>query len=401
VKNIFILFCVFSLFSKETLAEKVTLHFWHSLEANGLFQELAQQFSILHPDIKIITKNYPTDDLKSTIIFSILKDEAPDVALFPSDLLGYYEVLKLGNIPLNWFSETITKTLIQTTGKQKKKYGIPIYTGNHLMLFYNKSLIDKPASTWQAMAEQRILLKEKGVTPLAIRINKMYWFISFLNAYGGFPIVEEKIVINRAAMIKALKAYKFLLDEQLTEIDCDFDCTNNRFFQGEFAYSLNGLWSYRDSKMRLGENFGVALLPSFNGLPLKPMRSTTVLAFPNNSLNSEKSLALKSFAHFMQSYSVQKQFYEKVDLIPVDEVVAKEIHQQTTYNKKIVLAQLDNTIAMPASAEMSAVWPGMTKGVELFLTQSLTAEQAVDFIEKQINKELEKIKHLVTVNTHD
>ncbi|MGL1957380.1 MAG: extracellular solute-binding protein [Colwellia sp.] len=382
-------------------AKKVTLHFWYTLSSDGFFNDLAQQFSDQHTDIDIITENYPTDNMASMLIFSMLKKEAPDIVLFPSDLLGYYSALKLGEVPSGWFSKAITKELIQLTGGERKHYGIPIYTGNHLLLFYNKSLINKPATTWQEMAEQAPLLMAKGVLPLAMRINKMYWFIAFLNAYDGFPIVNDEIVINRTAMIKALNAYKFLLEKQLTLSDCDLNCTNDKFFQGDFAYSFNGLWSYRKTKEKLAENFGITVLPTINGLPLKPMRATTVLAFPNNALHNEKSVAIEKFSMYLQSYAVQQQFYERVGVIPAHRDLANELTKNNNNHDTVILAQLKNTIAMPASPAMSALWPGMTKTVALFLAGELSAEQATVLIENKAERELKKIKRLVVVNNNE
>ena len=392
--RLFFTFIVFILTSPSVIAEKVTLHFWHSYAADGFFKELADNFTKQNPEIKIVTTNYPTDDLKSTIVFSMFKNNAPDMVLFPSDLLGYFGVLKLGEVPNNWFDKATDPTFIQTTGQQKKFYGIPIYSGNHLMLFYNKSLVNEPATTWQEMAEQVPMLAKKGVKPLAMRINKMYWFISFLNAYDGFPLINNEVSINASAMKSALQAYKFLLDKKLTESDCDFECTNGRFFRGEFAYSFNGIWSYKDSNKHLGDKFSIAALPTIDGIDLKSMRSTTVLAFPNNSLHSEKSEAIFHFSNYMQSEDVQRKLYKNHGLIPVNRDLSEALLRQGNQNEKAVVHLLKNTIAMPASSEMSALWPGMAQGVELFLAEELTADQAVTFIKKQIKHELIKINKL-------
>lgn len=384
----------FLLLSTPVFAEKVTLRFWHSYAADGFYKALAQDFTKQYPDIKIITTNYPTDDLKSTLIFSMLKNDAPDMVLFPSDLLGYYKVLKLGEVPMSWFSRTTELASIQTTGEDKKHYGIPLYQGNHLMLYYNKRLVDKPANTWQEMVNQLPQLAANDVKPLAMRLNKMYWFISFLNAYNGFSIEKNEIVINEESMKKALIAYKFLLDQNLTEIDCDFECTNERFFRGDFAYSFNGVWSYRESKKRLGDDLGITALPSINGLALKSMRSTIVLAFPNNSLHSEKSQAIFNFSNYLQSKAVQRNFYNINGLIPVDRNLLEAIQRQGSKEQKTVMNLLKNTVEMPTSSAMSAIWPGMSLGVELFLAEDLTAEQAITFIQNKLEQEVRKIKQL-------
>ena len=53
---------------------------------------------------------------------------------------------------------------------------------------------------------------------------------------------------------------------------------------------------------------------------------------------------------------------------------------------------------MPTASEMSAVWPGMTRGVELYLSDELTADEAIVFIQNKIEQELHKIKKLEKVN---
>lgn len=95
---------------------------------------------------------------------------------------------------------------------------------------HNTTTLDKPATLSLEIVNQIQGLTLKGVKPFAMRIKKMHWFINFLNTYAGFPVINDEVVIKPAAMKSALSAYKYLLDNNLTENNCDIDCTNTRFF---------------------------------------------------------------------------------------------------------------------------------------------------------------------------
>lgn len=392
-----LIFIVIFPYSK-AIAKKITLDFWYAPFSPHIFQPLIADFHQKNPNIEIIVTNYPTDDMKATLIPATLKKEAPEIILIPNDFLGYQAAFQLGEIPQSWIAKSTSKKLINASLINQKQYAIPIYTGNHLLLFYNKSLIKTPASSWHAMKNQLPKLQAKSVKALAMRVNKMYWFISFLNAYNGFPIKKDNIEINIAATVSALKAFKRLISDKLTEANCNYDCVNSRFLKGEFAYAFNGLWAYQRYQQHFGENFGVAPLPSIDGLPIKSMSSAHVLAFPNYSSQSEKADAIKKFALFMQSDEVQITLYRTMHMIPANQKIRKNL--KINHNEKVILEQFKNTIAMPPSPSLEALWDAMDVAVNLFLAGDLTAEQTAQFIKKQSVRELQRIKRLNNTNNN-
>lgn len=387
----FLLFVLF-INTHQLNAKTINLHLWATPFEPKLFNKITHLFHQQNPNINVIATSYPSDDFKAALIQTILKDEAPDMILIPNDLLGYHQVLQLAKIPKDWLLDTTSKKLLNEIKINQQQFAIPIFTGNHLLLFYNRQLIDKPAKTWQEMYQQHLKLQAKSINTLGINISKMYYFIGFLNAYNGFPVKGSNIVINIDTTVKALKAYKRLITDNLVDIHCDYVCKNQQFFNGELAYNIDGLWAYQNNKRRLKENLAVALLPTLDGLKLKSMSGSHVLAFPNNSSQSEKASVIKKFAHFLQGDQIQTLLYQQLHMIPANQNTRRNL--LTNNDDKVIFEQLSQTITMPVSTAMEALWDGMDVGVNLFLNDQLNAVQAAQFIKKQTARQLIRIKRL-------
>ncbi len=368
-----------------------SLTLWHSQGANERFwQEAAYEFGKANPDIRVELSLLPRKELNSTLTFSVLTNESPDMVLLQSDLLGLQSLFNLDEVPKAWVKETVPEDNLNYVKLDGKLYGIPISYGNHLVLYYNKAIIKKPAKTWEELKDQAKQLPE-GVMPLAINYRSSYTFMAFWHVFGDQVVVNERANLKTQSTVDALTFYKDIARKRIVNKSCTYACVTTDFYTGKFAYAMNGDWDYVNAKRELGENLGIALLPTIKGKQLASLKSTLVLSFPNGSTVSPKYKQLREFASFVQSKSFLRSINVKLNRQPSHIELKKELSESEDQEYLALLHQLDLSIPMPTSVAMITAWDSIHKGFRLFIDDGVSPESATAYMQKKADYELKKV----------
>ena len=367
---------LFFLFTPAAHSDAREIILWHKeATAKEFIHSLCAAFS-KERQVRVKAEYIPVNHIKQALIKRALRGRLPDIVLVPSDFVGLFSLISLSEVPASFNNPNIGENAYATVRVGGKIYGAPVLGGNHIMMYYNKKKVKTPATTWAELFAQKAELEQQGIKTIGWSYNDIYWFVGFMGAFGGWPMEGEKITLNTEAMQKALTFYKSLADKGLVPRDCDSHCSTERFFAGEFAYALNGDWAYLETEHALGEDFGVAVIPSIGTRPVTPMYSTHALIFPGNSLQGPKKEILEQFVKTMQSEPVQRRWYTAFKRLPVHEKVLDEFKRQADPNQRQLLRQLESARAMPSEPGMCYAWEGIRKGFYRFMAGSLDAEQA-------------------------
>lgn len=369
-------------------ATAVEIEFWHAHQSLAFVDKVVADFTKATGHTVKVTP-YAPSDVKAELLLGAQSGLMPDAMLIPSDFLGLYQELRLRPTDNSWNDPDTMPTARATTVVGRNQWGVPVIQGNHLMLFYNRSLVKTPATTWDELAEQRASLEAKGVTTIGWNYGEMYWFVPFLGAFEGWPMNGDQITLNTPAMAAALDFYKGLSTQGLISAECNYDCAQKMFNEGHVAYAINGDWALADSRRELGDKFGVTTLPTINGRQLKPMTSTYVLAFPMVNDVPEKLPALKAFALFFQSAEEQQQIYDMAELLPVNQKVFDKVLATADGDTAVMLRQLQQTQPMPSSPAMAVAWQAMAKGFQRLMSGS-SASSAAAIMQDLADRELAK-----------
>ena len=381
-----------SLFSLSFTTQAVTIELWHPRpESVNFWPQVIQSFKKKHPDIQLNVTYLPAQELKLAIIRTVFQKHSPDIALTPSDFIGNFKQMKLSTVTPDMLSPNQHPKFLTTTHLGELNYGVPLIGGNHLLLYYNKKFVKQPATTWRELITQQAALLQQGITPIALKYNEMYWFTSFITAYGGFPVDGNKITLNTQAVINALTFYRGLTEQKLVPATCGYSCVTDDFFAEKFAYSINGEWAYKQTAEQLGEHFAAATIPNIGDKVVRPMFSSLALIFPNKSLEGKKAEAIKKLAQFLQTEAQQQKLYQITGFLPTHTKVVEEIKKSADDNHLASLKQLSNARAMPPSQAMAAAWTGMSKAFKLFMDNKITAEQTAALMQKIAQRELDKM----------
>lgn len=349
--------------------------------------KFVEQFSN-QTGIKVNTAVLRNLNLKVELLQRVGENQLPDVVLVPADYVALNE-FRFSEIERDLMSPATEQAILDATLVDGKSYGIPIISGNHLVLYYNKQHIKNPAHSWGQ------LIRQKKSLPLTTELigwsyNEMYWFLPFLTAYGPPPIVDDHFALNTKAMRDALSFYWSLAQTNVIDERCDYQCTNARFVKGQLAYMINGIWAYGEMTEHLGDDLGVAMLPDISGRVMRPFYSPVVMAFPNDSLSSNQSEELKQFATYFQSDAVQQQLWQEMRSMPVNDKVKRQIIDKADANERAILQQLASGLPLPISREMAIAREAIGKGVNRYKAGILDLKGATEYMQYIATKSAEE-----------
>ena len=338
--------------------------------------------------VKINVEFRNQGDFKSGMMEMMEMKAAPDAILMPADHAGMHRLLNYSPIDPKLFSAHIAERIWQSGVSDGVLYGAPVTQGNHLVLFYNKSLVKTPATDWAGLFAQQKTLAQQSVATIAWSYDEPYWLLPFLGAYGGWPITDGKVSLNTPAMASALAFYKNLREKNLPYPNCSYEQSVDLFKSGKVAYTINGEWVSKTFAEALGDNLGVAPLPSIEGKKLLPTFSTYILAVPNNGMSGPKRAALIQFVNYLQSPKVQRQIWEKVGAIPVENSAFAYAQQTASGHVKPLLELMLQTRSLPSDEAISFIWDAVGKGFIRYREGAMTAQESAEFMQQMAQRNI-------------
>ncbi|WP_233220383.1 extracellular solute-binding protein [Photobacterium sp. GB-50] len=359
--------------------ERLTL--WYSHQDNSFIELLVSEFQ-KENNINISLVQFDPEKIKAEILLGAQYGGLPDLVIFPSDFVGLHSLMKLSSIPKSWLSPELSRTAMMTAYVDDKYWGVPVIQGNNLLLYYNKKLVSQPVSSWHDIIDTKQKWLDKNILPIGWNYLDMYYFIPFLSAFNGWPIIDGEISLNTPEMVKALKYYRYLSEQKIVNPECNYTCSQSDFIQGKEAYAINGDWAYQDLKKAMGNALGVALLPTVDGNVMHPMSSTFLLSLPNyNNHTLHKKALIKKFAKFIQRLSIQQLVYKETRLLPTSEKLLNRYQQQATGDEQILFKQFELSKPMPSTIKMSIAWQAMAIGFKRY-EDGLSAEKTAEFMQR-------------------
>ncbi len=319
-----------------TSDKKVTITFQNiypdpATPAYKMIHELSDEYHKAHPNVTIELDTLNTDQQKVKLKTQAASKEIPDITIVnpaaqmkPFVDAGLFSPLN-DMLDQNGLKDTYQAGLLDYYSFDNNVYALP--DGNNIeVVYYNKDLfaqagIAAPPTTYDELLQDVKLLKDKGITPLAIG-EKDSWTGSFLfmnillrtNGGPGFlkDVVDGKKTFEDPAFVEAVDAFQKLVaagafPDGATSIDAN--AGGNIFKSGKAAMWVIGTWETGaiDASSVAGK-VGAFQFPTVNGkgdpneFMLAPGSAFAV------SANSEHLQETKDFLNFFASSYPKKQF---------------------------------------------------------------------------------------------
>ncbi|WP_083613600.1 extracellular solute-binding protein [Paenibacillus sp. P46E] len=296
-----------------------------------MVHELSAQYEKEHPNVKIELDTLNTDQQKVKLKTQAASKEVPDITIVnpaaqmkPFVDAGLFAPLN-DMLDQNGLKDTYQSGLLDYYSFNGNVYALP--DGNNIeVVYYNKDLFAKAGiantpTTFEEMLKDVKILKDKGITPLAIG-EKDSWTGSFLfmnillrtNGGPGFlqDVMDGKKTFEDPAFVEAVDAFQQLVQagafpDGATSIDAN--AGGNIFKSGKAAMWVIGSWETGavDASSVAGK-VGAFQFPTVNGkgdpnqFMLAPGSAFAI------SANSEHLQETKDFLNFFASNLPKKQF---------------------------------------------------------------------------------------------
>jgi arabinogalactan oligomer/maltooligosaccharide transport system substrate-binding protein len=239
-------------------------------------EALAEAYTAEHPNVTISVVNKDVEVLREDLVNTALAPEsAPELVWTVADHVGPFTSAGViqeldGKVDTAGYEEGALAA-VQADGTT---WGIPISNGNQLMLYYNKSLIgdEPPADTDELIA----LATENtgdGSFGLVFNETESFWLTPWLAGFGT-SVFEEDGTTPNLDTPEMQAALEFLYDLKYTEAvmpgEADYTIASDLFTSGDAAMIVNGDWELGNYGDQLGDDLGVAPLPTVTSTGLDP-----------------------------------------------------------------------------------------------------------------------------------
>lgn len=364
--------------------------------------ELSKEFARSRPGLNIEVVSYGVEELRQNFQAAAFAGQGPDLLWTVSDHAGPFVAMKIIRPVDDIFDEDFLKGFVrpglECVELDGRTWGVPISVGNHLMLLYNKNLIETAPENTDEMIkvgkELTIDLDNDGMPDqygLVYNLNEPFFFAPWLGGFGGWPLDGTEPTLDTPAMVDALQfvnELKFV--HKIVPVECDYDAADTLFKEGKAAMLINGDWSltsYQTPEVKEKVELGVARIPLVNqtGLWPAPMTSGIYFMFPDY-LTDEKLQIAKEYVEYISSDEVQLRFLEKHMRLPA---TSSALESPLITTDPILKGSADQMVVgkpMPTVAEMRAAWDAIRPNQEAVMAGKMSPQDAAKAMQDACEK---------------
>ncbi len=342
----------------------ITLKVWcpQNQVDTGIMDEQQKAFAAEHPEYNItwVTEIVGEDKCQE----SVLKDvgAAADVFLFASDqlpsLVEAGAIARLGGTTEEMVKSTIAESVVATAMVDDALYAIP-FTHNTFFMYYDKTILDDADIT----SLEKIMAKETADNVYNFYFESAggwklgcYYYGAGLSIFGpdgsdlaaGVDWNSEKGVAVTNYLIDLINNPKCAYDGEISVSELAGDHRIGAWFDGSWNYDL-----YKDI---LGDDLGMAIIPTFNpdgtDYQLLGFYGSKCIGVNAQSKNMQAAVA---FAAYLGNEENQVLRYEKSAQVPAN-MAAGESEAVKADPLATVLVEEANkaSVAQPANATFSS-----------------------------------------------
>ena len=391
---------------QDTTANEIRLTVWVSESDQAFASSVVKQFERENPDKKyLFSIDVQGENELATRLLNDVEAGA-DVFAYPNDQIAKLingdalarvagsrlESIKSENAP------DAVKSATATVNGEEGVYGMP-YTDNTFFLYYDKSVFTEQ----DVQSIDGILSKCNSNKKFAFPMTDGWYTTSFFFGKGlGYQVeydnalAETQITcdFNSTTGEEVAQAMWMLVKDTRCKPDANDSKITAGFEDGSIVAAVSGIWNRKSIESSLGENFGVAKLPTYTfrkgeegeeQVQLVSFSGYKLMGVNNYSKSKAEAFA---FAQFYTNKENQIKHFEERGILPTNlqaredervknDVYAQAITQQLAYSKPQI--NVPSTLWTPMEGLGNAMITGIQSGV-FNVKQQLSA--CVSAIEK-------------------
>ncbi|MBE7471956.1 MAG: extracellular solute-binding protein [Anaerolineales bacterium] len=357
---------------------------WASLpEAQAkVLAEDVQAFQKEFPYYSVTLRHY---DSPENFMTPLMAGETQfDVVLASPVLLGSLwraeQLAPMADFYAPAFLDSFASITLQGARRDNQLWGLADTAGFHLLLFYNRDLLDRPPGDTAELAK----LAKAGSAPiLGINSYDPLWVLPWLPAYGGWlTTAAGRPTLDTPAMQKALAFYLGWHNPKagLSPL-ASYDEMRTQFLAGQLPLVIDGEWAIGELGRSAKINWGVAPLPhvieegeSQAAAPLVLARYWAI----SRAASGNRTRAAAAFVEFITRPERQLDRATRFGLLPTRR---EALDDPLIVNDSALRLSAEQMLAgrtIPLGVNADALLNAMREPLRQVLEGELTPEQAAE-----------------------
>lgn len=330
---------------------------WGDQDSQAMLKEMADDFTAQNPGVTVEVRVQGEDTAKDNALNDL--DAAADVFGIAHDQLGAL-VEAGGALPSTFYADVInannSEASITAATYNDTLYGYPTSAETYF-LYYDKSILSESDI---GNLDKMLEAAQKNGRSIGWDMGNNYFNSAFYFANGVRLFGESGADLYGSTYdsAEALEVAEYIAGLQakgMLQMN-DGDATN-AFTNGTIAAYVTGSWKATEIEAALGENFGVAKLPTIS-LPSgdKQMVSFSGIKLYVVNSHSKSPRAAMALAEFLSNEANQLKRFEMRNLLPTNLKVAENSAIQENAALAAQMEQTLYSVPMPSLPAMSNFW---------------------------------------------
>ncbi len=393
--------------------QNITLDFWAFGAEGDKVRDFVTGFEAENPGVYVVAQNIPWTAAHEKLLTAYAGNSLPDICQLGNTWIPEFVVLNaLENLDSSVDSSiTISPDsyfpgIWETNRIEENLYGIPWYVDTRV-LFYRRDLLskigwDRPPETWEEMQEISRLLIKGGHSNYGIILPLNEWAVPIvLGLQEGSEILGDQAgfgAFSGAEFLHGLEIYDQFFQEGLapkgmTEVNNVYQ----GFQEATFAMYISGPWNIGEMTRRLPAE----MQDDWDTAPLPALKAED---YPGVSLAGGSSLVIfRSSKHkdlawewieYLSRPDVQSEFYRQTGDLPARLESWTSMELSGKRPTAAFFRQLESVKKTPQVPEWEQIAMKLQQYLEYVVFGQWTAEQAMELLDQDVNKILEKRRWL-------
>jgi maltose-binding protein MalE len=287
------------------------------------------------------------------------------------------------------FIDAFAATPLSGANQAGALWGLPDSAGFHLLLFYNREVINLPPATIDELSE---LAQELGPGGLALNSYDPLWVLPWLVPPQGWLRQESgRWAVDLPAMEQALTYHQKWHQLAMTgEPAGPYSQARQRFLQGQAALLIDGEWSLSEWSDGAGPIWAVAPLPQLgqrqSGQPAAPLVLARYWAV-NRATAGDQALVAAIFLEYITRPQRQLAWTSRFGLLPTRREALNDPAIVADPILRVSASQMLAGQSLPLELNPNLLFDAMRQPLRQMLDGALTPAEAAQQIQLNLAAE--------------
>jgi maltose-binding protein MalE len=277
------------------------------------------------------------------------------------------------------FLDGFAQPSVEGASRRDEIWGVPFTAGLHLLLYYNKDLVEEPpqdTATMTAVAQELTNGERYG---LAMNYRDPLWLVPWLSGFGGWLVDEEgQPTLDTAAMVEALRfLHDLKFEYNALPSEVDYDLADGLFREGKAAMLINGHWALAGYREIEDWEWGVAPLPMVTETDLAPSPLVAGQYFVIGSDVSGQELEMaKALVEYMASSQRQLEWMRQFDTLSTNKEALDDESVHSDPLEQVSVAQMLTGRGVSLGSNLTMLLEAMREPLEAVMADQMTPTEA-------------------------